>query len=321
MTLTAVAKAKIRVGTRGSQLAMWQANWVAEQLRALHPGLTVELIEIKTQGDRDYSLPLTESGTIGVFTKEIQRALLENTVDLAVHSLKDLPTQHTDGLLLAAVPLRGEPVDALVAPRHRTLEALPTAVRIGTSSPRRRAQLLYLRPDIEIVPLRGNVETRLNQALDGKLSAVVLACAGLDRLGLAHHITERLGPPGFLPAAGQGALGLECRRDDTLVEALVTPLTHQSTYRAVLAERAVLAALQGGCTLPMAAWARDVPSYREVDEQGPGLAIDAALFDPDGRERITVSLHGPCDDPEDLGRRAAQSLLEKGAMRLMTGTS
>ena len=177
--------------------------------------MTIELVEIKTQGDRDQSSPLAAVGGVGLFTKEIQWALLENKVDLAVHSLKDLPTQQSDRLLLAAVPARGDPADALIAPGFKTLEALPGAARVGTSSPRRRAQLLFLRPDVGIISLRGNVETRLRHALQGELDGVVLACAGLQRLGLGHHITQRLEPPGFLPAVGQGALGLECRRDDT----------------------------------------------------------------------------------------------------------
>ena len=316
MTARSGMKAMIRIGTRGSDLARWQANWVAEQLRRLHPGLIVEMVEIKTQGDRDRNSPLAAIGGAGLFTKEIQRAVQNRLVDIAVHSLKDLPTQHSDELLLAAVPVRGDMADALIAPRHRTLEALPRAARVGTSSPRRRAQLLFLRPDLEIVSLRGNVETRLNQALEGQLDAVVLAWAGLKRLALEQHITERLGPPGFLPAVGQGALGLECRRKDEGVVKLIEPLNDVVTHRAVLAERATLAALEGGCNLPMAAWARDV-NGNEAPEKSPALAIDAAVFDPDGRDRIAVTLSGPRDDPEALGYRAAQNLLGRGAKSLM----
>jgi hydroxymethylbilane synthase len=317
MNLIRGTKALIRIGTRGSHLARWQANWVAEQLRALHPGLTAELIEIKTKGDRDRNSPLAAIGGVGLFTKEIQRAVLENSIDLAVHSLKDLPTDDTNGLILAAVPAREDPADALIASSYQTLQALPAGARIGTSSPRRRAQLLFLHPDLEIVSLRGNVETRLDQALRGQLDAVILAWAGLYRLGLDRHITQRLGPPEFLPAVGQGALGLECRREDAVVQGLVKPLSHQPTYRAVLAERAVLAALQGGCTLPIAAWARDWVGV-DAEPANLNLAIDAAVFDPDGRERIMVSLQGPRDDPQGLGRRAAQTLFEQGARRLLT---
>jgi hydroxymethylbilane synthase len=316
MTAVSGMKAMIRIGTRGSDLARWQANWVAEQLRGLHPGLIVELVEIKTQGDHDRNSPLAAIGGVGLFTKEIQRAVQNRSVDIAVHSLKDLPTQHSDELLLAAVPVRGDMADALIAPRHRTIEALPRAARVGTSSPRRRAQLLFLRPDLEIVLLRGNVETRLNQALEGQLDAVVLAWAGLQRLGLEQHITQRLAPPDFLPAVGQGALGIECRRKDEAVVTLVEPLNDAVTHRAVLAERAALAALEGGCNLPMAAWARDVKG-NEALEESPSLTIDAAVFDPDGRDRVAITLRGPRDDPEALGRRVAQNLLDHGAKPLL----
>ena len=306
----------IRIGTRGSRLARWQANWVAERLCALHSGLTTELVEIKTEGDRDRNSPLAAIGGMGIFTKEIQRAVLENSIDLAVHSLKDLPTQQSEGLMLAAVPAREDIADALIAPRYQTLPALPVAGRIGTSSPRRRAQLLFLRPDLEVVSLRGNVETRVNSALEGRLDAVVLAWAGLHRLGLEHHVTQRLGPPDFLPAVGQGALGLECRRDDIALQALLKPLNHQPTYRAVLAERAVLAALKGGCTLPMAAWARDLADG-EAEQTGLKLALDTAVFDANGRECIMVSLQGSHHDPEGLGKQVAEALFDRGAERLL----
>jgi len=305
-------KFTIRIGTRSSRLARWQADWVADQLRNAHPELTVELVEIKTQGDRDQDSPLAAIGGIGVFTKEIQRAVLEKRVDLAVHSLKDLPTQQVDGLLLAAVPAREDPADALIAPRFKMLDGLPPSARVGTGSPRRLAQLRFLRPDLEIVSLRGNVETRLRHALEGRLDAVVLACAGLRRLGLADCITERLDAPRFLPAVGQGALGLECRSGDTEVVALIKFLNDSSTYRAVLAERALLAMFQGGCTLPLAAWARDVIGAG-TERTDATLAIDAAFYSPDGRERVVVSLDGSPHDPEGLGRRAAQTLLGKGA--------
>src|SRR6476620_3489331 len=198
----------IRIGTRGSRLARWQAEWVARRLLELHPGLRVELVEIKTLGDRDRNSPLAAIGGTGLFTKEIQRALADSAVEIAVHSLKDLPTQGPEGLTLGAVPPREDAADALIAPVHKTLDALPPGATIGTGSLRRRAQLLHLRPDLEVVGVRGNVETRLNRALEGTLDAVVLAEAGLRRLGLERHVTERLGPPRFLPAVGQGALGI-----------------------------------------------------------------------------------------------------------------
>ena len=312
MNVSRGTKFTIRIGTRSSKLARWQAEWVGDQLCIAHEGLIVEFVDIKTQGDRDQNSPLAAIGGLGVFTKEIQRAVLENRVDLAVHSLKDLPTQQSDGLLLAAVPAREDPADALIAPGFKTLESLPPSARVGTGSPRRLAQLKFLRPDLEIVSLRGNVETRLKHALEGRLDAVVLACAGLRRLGLADCITERLEPPRFLPAVGQGALGLECRRDDTEVKAVIGLLNDDSTYRAVLAERALLAMFQGGCTLPLAAWARDIVGAG-TEHTDATLVIDAAVYSPLGRERVVISLEGSSHDPEDLGRRAAQALLGKGA--------
>jgi hydroxymethylbilane synthase len=316
MTVSPAAQDRIRIGTRGSRLARWQTQWVADRMRGLHPGLEVELVEIKTQGDRDRNSPLAAIGEVGLFTKEIQRAVRDGAVDVAVHSLKDLPTQGPAELILVAVPPREDVADALIAPEHRTIDALPPGARVGTSSPRRRAQLLFRRPDLEVVSLRGNVETRLNQALQGRLDAVVLAWAGLNRLGLEAHVTQRLKPPEFLPAVGQGALGIECRREDADVLALLEPLDDPATRRAVRAERTTLAELEGGCIIPMAAWARDVEGP-EIAPDGPALALDAAVFDPDGRDRVLVALRGPRDDPDGLGRRAAAALRAQGAVPLL----
>jgi hydroxymethylbilane synthase len=318
MTVETPKSGTIRIGTRGSRLALWQAGWVAHRLRGIHPGLKVELVEIKTRGDRDRTSALAAIGGVGLFTKEIQRAIGDGSVDLAVHSLKDLPTQSPAELILAAVPPREDVADALIAPEHQRLENLPQAARVGTSSPRRRAQLLYLRPDLEIVALRGNVETRLNRVAEHRINAVVLAWAGLRRLGLEHSVTQRLGPPEFLPAVGQGALGIECRRDDVWALGLLAPLDDPATHLAVRAERALLANLEGGCTLPIAAWATD----REDDEMTSGapartLALTAAVFHPDGDARIDVSLRGPRDQPEELGQRVAQTLRDQGALGLL----
>jgi hydroxymethylbilane synthase len=302
-------RGQVRIGTRGSPLARWQAGWVADRLRELYPGLDVSLVEIKTQGDRDRNTPLAQIGGLGLFTKEIQRALLDGAVEVAVHSLKDLPTRGPDELTLGAVPEREDLADALIAPRFRTLDALPDGAKVGTGSLRRRAQLLHLRPDLEVVGVRGNVETRLNQALGGELDAVVLAEAGLRRLGLERRVTERLGPPRFLPAVGQGALGVECRADDKATRALLAPLDHPPTRRAVLAERRALAELEGGCMIPLGAWGRDLDDGR--------LALDVAVFDPDGRARAFASLSGPPDHPDDLGRRVAKALRDQGAERLL----
>lgn len=305
---TSTPMSTVRIGTRGSRLARWQAEWVAERLGTLHPGLHVVLVEIKTQGDRDRNSPLAAIGGTGLFTKEIQRALVDSTVEIAVHSLKDLPTQGPTALTLGAVPVREQVADALIAPVHRSLDALPAGATVGTGSLRRRAQLLHARPDLNVVAIRGNVETRLNQALGGTLDAIVLADAGLRRLGLDGHVTTRLGPPRFLPAVGQGALGIECRADDAATLALLAPLDDPATHRAVVAERRTLAELEGGCMIPLAAWARDVEG---------GLALDAAVFDPDGRERLCAALVGARDDPDELGRLVAQALRTQGAERLL----
>jgi hydroxymethylbilane synthase len=310
--------ATVRIGTRGSPLARWQAGWVADRLREVHPGLEVVLVEIKTQGDRDRNSPLSAIGGLGLFTKEIQRALAESAVEVAVHSLKDLPTSGPEGLTLGAVPPREDLADALIAPEFQTLDALPAGATVGTGSLRRRAQLLFARPDLRVVDVRGNVETRLNLALRGTLDAVVLAEAGLHRLHLDHHVTERLGPPRFLPAVGQGALGIECRASDATTRRLLAPLDDPATRRAVLAERAALAELEGGCMIPMAAWARDVDGGSGSGSgSGPALALDAVVFDPDGRERVSAGEVGPRDDPGALGRRVAQSLRGLGADALL----
>jgi hydroxymethylbilane synthase len=304
------ARTTIRIGTRGSHLARWQSEWVADRLREHHPALIVELIEIKTQGDRDRNSPLATIGGSGLFTKEIQRSLAEGLVEVAVHSLKDLPTLAIEGLTLGAVPIREDVADALIAPRAMTLDALPEGATVGTGSLRRRAQLLHIRPDLNIVSVRGNVETRLNKALSGELDAVVLAEAGLRRLGLAGHVTQRLGPPEFLPAVGQGALGIECRVDEESTRELLRSLDDPATHRAIVAERRVLAELEGGCMIPLAAFARDVDGL---------LALDAFVLDPDGKERIAASLTGPIDEPDGLGRRVAETLRGLGADRLLRG--
>jgi hydroxymethylbilane synthase len=286
---------------------------VADHLREARPGLVVELIEVRTEGDRDRTSPLTQIGGLGLFTREIQRALLDRRVDLAVHSLKDLPTVPVPGLTVAAVPVREDVADALIAPVFATLAALPEGARVGTGSQRRRAMVLHARPDLEVVAVRGNVETRLNKSLSGELDAVVLAFAGLSRLGLAGHVTERLGPPRFLPAVGQGALGLECRVDDEDTRDAVAALDDPATHRAVAAERSLLLALEAGCLLPVGAWGR-------VDGSGPAdasLQLDACVFEPEGRAVLMESAAGPMSAPEDLGRLVASRLLDRGAGDLL----
>ncbi len=302
----------VRIGTRGSRLARWQAEWVASSLKTHHPELDVQLVEIRTQGDRDRSSSLAAIGGAGLFTKEIQVALLDGRVDVAVHSLKDLPTDPVAGLTLAAVPPRESTADALIAPSARSLDALPQGARVGTSALRRRAQLLNLRPDLRIENLRGNVETRLNAALDGRLEAVLLAEAGLNRLGLDQHMTERLGPPRFLPAVGQGALGLECRAEDAPMLQTLAPLNDPITHSCVVAERALLRALGGGCVVPMGALA---------SVQEGRLRLSVTILDPDGRQKLDGSEIGDVESPEALGRSLAESLRLQGAEALLAGFS
>lgn len=300
----------LRIATRASRLALWQSRWVTDRLTTLHPGLTVELLEVRTQGDRDRETPLATIGGVGVFTKEIQRALLDGHAHFAVHSLKDLPTQIDEDLTIAAIPPRESPFDALIAPTYGTLHALPEGARVGTSSPRRRALLLHARPDLVIVDVRGNVETRLRHALDGRLDAVVLAEAGMRRLGLESHVTERLQSPQFLPAVGQGALAIECLESNREVTQLIRLLDDPPTRLAVTAERALLASLQGGCSVPVAALA----TYATE-----GVTLDAAVLDTRGATRIDAH-EGPSGDPQALGIRVAADLRARGADRLLQGT-
>lgn len=269
----------------------------------------MQLVEIKTHGDRDRNSPLAAIGGAGLFTKEIQIALLDGRVDVAVHSLKDLPTEPVPGLKLGAVPERESTADALIAPGARTLEGLPKGARVGTGALRRRAQLLNLRPDLQVENLRGNVETRLNAALEGRLDAILLAEAGLNRLGLAGHVTQRLGPPTFLPAVGQGALGLECRSEDVGVLKKLATLDDPMAHACVVAERALLEALGGGCVVPMAALARVIEGR---------LVLHAVVLDPDGRERLEGSAEGALESPEALGREVAEGLRSRGAERLLS---
>ncbi len=268
----------------------------------------MELVEIETAGDRVRDLALSQIGGDGVFTKEIQRALLDGTVDVAVHSLKDLPTTHVEGLTLAAVPPRGPTGDAFVSRRHRGFDALPPGAAVGTSSLRRRAQALHRRPDLRLVNLRGNVQTRLRKLDEQGLDAIILAQAGLERLGLGEHITELIDPEWMLPAVGQGALGLECRAEDAVTVALLRALDDAPTRRAVLAERAVLRGLGGGCLVPIGA---------SAGVEGECLALRAAVLSPDGTRRIAGELSGPAGEAESLGQRLAEQLLAAGARELL----
>jgi hydroxymethylbilane synthase len=296
---------RLRIGTRASALARWQADWVAAELS--RRGTEVELVPITTTGDRDQG-PIGTLGTAGVFTKEIQRALLDRRIDLAVHSLKDLPTEPVPGLALAAVPLRAAPWDTLIFPQGRSLEELPAGAAVGTSSLRRRAQLRHLRPDLELRDIRGNVDTRLRKLEEGAFQALILALAGLERLGLADRATAQLRPPQLLPAVGQGALGLETRDDDCPTRDHLEPLNDAQSFQAVVAERAMLAALHGGCLTPVAAWARI--------ESGQ-LVLSGRVLSLDGREQLDATATAAPNECTALGQHVAELLLAQGAARLI----
>ncbi|BEP12614.1 hydroxymethylbilane synthase [Acidothermaceae bacterium B102] len=298
------------LGTRGSKLAMTQSAAVADALMAVAP-VTVTLLEISTQGDRSQDA-IEQLGGTGVFVTALRERLLAGDVDLAVHSLKDLPTAPAPGLVVAAVPVREDPRDALIARDGLTLGELPAGARIGTGSPRRTAQLRALGLGFEVVPIRGNVDTRLGKVTSGELDAVVLARAGLARLGRLDEVTEVLDPLTMLPAPGQGALAVECRADDRELVAFLTLLDDPYTRAAVLAERALLAALEAGCTAPVGA-------YAEVAEGDDGLEIylRGVVVSVDGSTDLRLSATGPYDDAEAVGARLAADLLDAGAADLM----
>jgi hydroxymethylbilane synthase len=291
----------IRLGTRRSALATAQATWVADALRGL--GHEVELVAIVTTGDVNRA-PLEQIGGTGVFVSALRDALLADEIDIAVHSLKDLPTAPVDGLTIGAVPVREDPRDVLVARDGLTLGELPTGALVGTGSPRRVAQLEALGLGLELTGIRGNVDSRIAMVADGKLDAVVLARAGLARLGRLGEVTETLDPIQVLPAPGQGALGIECRAGDSTVLAALAPLEDSATRAAVTAERQLLATLEAGCTAPVGALAEVVEG-----EDGLELWLRGALGTEDGVQRL--SANGPADDPVGVGRALASELLER----------
>ena len=306
---------KLRIGSRGSQLALWQANHVAELLRVQKHEVEIEII--KTTGDRLQEVTFAEVGSKGMFTKEIEEALSASRIDLAVHSLKDLPTELPLGFALAATPPRVDPRDAFVSVKHASLAELPRGARIGTSSERRRAQLKALRKDIEAVEFRGNVDTRLRKLSEGQVDAILLAAAGLDRLGKTDWVRERLDPEKFCPAAGQGALGIEIRKGDVETLAAVAFLDHADTRFAVTAERAALAALGGGCQVPIGINCR--PSFAQDIQSVAWWEIFGVVASPDSGKVVRAHLHAPRlnTDPASLGRAAAEVLLAEGAGPLL----
>ena len=298
----------LRIATRASQLALWQAESLRSRLADCYPQHRFEPLPLQTHADRSPQTPLRDFDTRGVFTKEIQRAVLDGLASFAVHSLKDLPTAGPEELCLGAVLERGPVEDALVSRDGQDMDALPRAARVGTGSLRRQAQLLAWRPDLRIEPLRGNIPTRLAKIERLGLDAIVVARAALARLGLEHRMSQVLPVERFLPGAGQGAVAVECRRDDDAARALLHAVDHLTTRQAVTAERALLHGLGGGCRLPVGALA-------QVD--GDHLHLQAVVVSPNGSTAIRDTIRGPADLGDSLGRQLAEALLAQGADKLL----
>jgi len=306
---------RLRIGTRGSALALWQANHIADHLKKLH-GVESELIRIRTSGDRMQAAPVAqineaigaEMGGKGIFIKELEDALLAGTIDLAVHSMKDVPTEIPPGLAFPAITRREDPRDCLISRTGRSLKGLSEGARIGTSSLRRQAQLRHHRSDLDVVNLRGNVDTRLKKLDAKEFDAIVLAIAGVNRLGFAGRISQVLDEGIMLPAVGQGALGIETRANDERTSTLVAALDDAESRACVTAERALLHELQGGCQVPLGAWARLT---------GDELRIEAAVFSADGKDFARREERGTAADPVGVGKRLGRALLEGGADRIL----
>jgi len=313
-----VRKNKVVIGTRGSKLALWQAEWIKSELQRLHPALDIELNKIKTTGDKILDVPLAQVGGKGLFVKEIEEAMLRNEADIAVHSMKDVPTEFPEGLHLAVICKREDPKDALIISEKLRVKSkkgmksllyhLPQGIRIGTSSLRRSCQLLSIRPDLKIRQLRGNLDTRLRKLDEGGFDAVVLAAAGIKRLGLSARITEILPFEISLPAIGQGAIGIECRVHDEFIYDLIAPLNHPSTSVCVKAERAFLRRLDGGCQVPIAAHARLEDS---------SLIIDGLVGSINGDRIIRSHIEGKPEQAEQLGVLLAEDVLSRGAKEIL----
>ena len=298
----------VRIATRKSPLALWQAEHVARRLTALHPGLQVELVKMVTRGDQILDAPLAKVGGKGLFVKELENGLLEGVADIAVHSMKDVPAEFPEGLHLPVILEREDPRDALVSLKFSSLDQLPMDARIGTSSLRRQAQIRQRLPKAQITPLRGNVGTRLAKLESEGLDAIILAAAGLKRLGLAERVTQALPISVSLPAVGQGAIGIECRVGDLAIESLIRPLHHLDTADCVFAERAFNARLDGGCQVPIA-------GHAELSPQG--LRLTGIVADPECQGYVTHHIEGDRADAEHLGRALAEHLLSAGADRIL----
>ncbi len=293
----------LRIATRKSPLALWQANEVARQLQSHHPGLQVELVTMTTKGDKILDTPLAKVGGKGLFVKELETGILEGRADIAVHSMKDVPVDFPAGLYLPVILEREDPRDAFVSNQFRTLDELPDNARIGTCSLRRQTQLREQQPDLRIMDLRGSVNTRLNKLDDGNFDAIILASAGLKRLGYANRITQAIPTGRSLPAVGQGAIGIECRLDDERVNSLIAPLNHQATALRVQAERAMNTRLNGGCQVPIA-------SYAELE--GNTLRLRGLVGFPDGSTLFRSEKKGPAEDGEAIGISVAEDILSQG---------
>ncbi len=298
----------LRIATRKSPLALWQAEYVSRLLTEAHPGLQVELVKMTTQGDKILDTPLAKVGGKGLFVKELELGMLNGDADIAVHSMKDVPVEFPEGLHLPVICPREDPRDAFVSNRFESLAALPQGARVGTSSLRRQCQIREKRPDLEILDLRGNVNTRLQKLDKGDYDAIILAAAGLIRLDFNQRIREFIAPEVSLPAIGQGAVGIECRVDDLLVNELIAPLNDINTAIRVLAERAMNVRLQGGCQVPIA-------GYAELDKGV--LFLRGLVGEPDGSEIIRGDIAGSPDNAEEMGQILADDLLSRGANRIL----
>lgn len=298
----------LKIATRQSPLALWQAEHIRERLESLHSGLKVELVTFVTQGDKILDTPLAKIGGKGLFVKELEAALLDGRADLAVHSMKDVPMQLPEGLELAVICEREDPFDAFVSNTYASFEALPQGAKLGTSSLRRKSQILKQRPDLDVIDLRGNVGTRLSKLDAGLYDAIILASAGLKRLGLQERIRHSLTPEVSLPAVGQGALGLECRSNDQNVLDLIMPLMHAETNACVRAERAFNAYLEGGCQVPIAGFATLVQDT---------VQLEGRVGSVDGQTLLRAVVTGKTDQAEQLGVDLAKELLNQGAGELL----
>lgn len=298
----------IKIGTRGSRLALWQANWVKTALTSINPCLFVDIIIIKTKGDKILDVPLAMVGGKGLFVKEIEEALLDRRIDLAVHSMKDMPAEIPNGLCIGAVPERETPNDVLISKNGVFFSDLINGSKIGTSSLRRSAQLLHVRPDIVILPLRGNLDTRLKKLEAENMDAIILAAAGVKRLNFESRITEYLNENIMLPAVGQGALCIEIRENDAEIEPIVATLDHQKTRLAIMGERAFSNRLEGGCQVPIAAYGKIAQNL---------FTMNGLVADIDGKIILKKTMSGPVEQAESIGVKLADSLLSMGAKTIL----